>query len=140
MRRLTLQLRYTAQATQPQGTPPSFDVSSGQGNITVLESSDTDLAVPTTASYSTTVFPLEDGTFDETGTYFLDNHKMRVTCVVPGQIQPVGEDGVQWGGVTWRLEGIGDYAGAAGVLTSNIQFDQRNDVADDCQILRLLIP
>ena len=52
-RRQTLLLRFEPQATPPAGDPPSFDVKSGPGTVTLLEGDDA--GVPTEASCETHV-------------------------------------------------------------------------------------
>ena len=65
MRRQTLLIRYEPQATPPAGDPPSFDVTSGPGTVTLLEGDDT--GVPTEASYQTHVTMTGETTFLEDG-------------------------------------------------------------------------
>ena len=105
MRRQTLLIRYEPQATPPAGDPPSFDVTSGPGTVTLLEGDDT--GVPTEASYQTHVTMTGETTFLEDGELAVDGGSLRLETVGSGTIEPSAEEGTLRGSVIWKVEGTG---------------------------------
>jgi hypothetical protein len=138
MRRQTLLLRFDPQATPPAGEPPSFDVKSGPGTVTLLEGDDT--GVPTEASYETHVTMTGETTFLEDGEVTLDGGGLRLRTVGSGTIEPSAEEGTMRGAVTWQVEGTGRLSGASGLLSSNFEFQPATGAAIEHQVLRLFLP
>lgn len=137
MHRLLLQIRFAPQATPPEGTPPTFEVASGPGTITVLASDSADDA-PTTASYATAVTETAPGTFDELGTYHLGGKVFQVSTIAGGAMEPIGVGSYQRGMVGWRI--TDESSGTSGFVTSNVEIDASTGAADDCQVVRLYLP
>jgi hypothetical protein len=138
MRRQTLLLRFEPHATPPAGEPPSFDVTSGPGTVTLLEGDDT--GVPTEASYETHVTMTGETTFLEDGEVTLDGGGLRLRTVGSGTIEPSAEEGTMRGAVTWQVEGTGRLSGATGLLSSNFEFQPATGAAIEHQVLRLFLP
>lgn len=138
MRRQTLLIRYEPQATPPAGDPPSFDVTSGPGTVTLLEGDDT--GVPTEASYQTHVTMTGETTFLEDGELAVDGGGLRLETVGSGTIEPSAEDGTMRGSVIWKVEGTGRLNGATGLLTSNFEFKPDTGAAVEQQVVRLFLP
>ncbi len=137
MRRQTLLLRFEPQATPPAGDPPSFDVKSGPGTVTLLEGDDD--GVPTEASYETHVTMTGETTFLEDGDMTVDGGGLRLETVGTGTIEPSPEEGTLRGAVTWRVTGSGRLDGATGLLSSNFEFEPGAGTAVEYQVLRLFL-
>jgi hypothetical protein len=138
MRRLTLLLRFELQATPPAGDPPSFDVKSGAGTVTLLEGDPS--GVPTGASYETHVTLTGDTSFVEEGEMALDYGTLRLSTVGAGILEPSGEEGLSKGAVTFEVVGAGQLSGASGLLTSNFEFRNDTGTAVEHQVVRLFLP
>jgi hypothetical protein len=138
MRRQTLLIRYEPQATPPAGDPPSFDVTSGPGTVTLLEGDDA--GVPTEASYQTHVTMTGETTFLEDGELAVDGGSLRLETVGSGTIEPSAEEGTLRGSVIWKVEGTGRLNGATGLLTSNFEFKPDTGAAVEQQVVRLFLP
>lgn len=138
MRRQTLLLRFEPQATPPAGDPPSFDVKSGPGTISVLD--DAASWVPAEASYETHVAMTGQTTFDEDGEMVFDGASLRLRTVGSGVIEPSPEEGTLRGSVIWRVEGAGRLEGATGLLSSNFEFRPASGDAVEHQVVRLFLP
>lgn len=65
MRRQTLLLRFEPRTGPPEGDPPSFDVTSGPGTLTLLEGDGSDL--PVEVSYTSRVVMTDNWSFVEEG-------------------------------------------------------------------------
>jgi hypothetical protein len=138
VRRQVLLIRFEPRATQPEGNPPSFDVTAGAGTVTLLEGDDA--GVPSEASYTTHVTMTGESTFDEHGELTVDGGGLRLQTVGSGTIQPSAEEGTVRGAVTWQVEGTGRWNGATGLLSSNFAFQPATGAATEHQILRLFLP
>ena len=138
MRRQTLLIRFEPQATPPAGDPPSFDVTSGTGTVTLLEGDDT--GVPTEASYKTHVTMTGETTFLEDGELVVDGGGLRLETVGSGTIEPSAEEGTMRGAVIWKVEGTGRLSGATGLLASNFEFKPDTGAAVEQQVVRLFLP
>jgi hypothetical protein len=136
--RQTLLLTFQPQGTPPAGDPPSFDVKSGPGRVTLLEGDDT--AVPTQASYETHVTLTGETSFVEEGQLTVDDGGLRLSTVGEGVIEPSAEAGTLRGAVIWRAEGTGSWSGTTGLLTSNFLFRPDNGTAEDQVVARLFRP
>lgn len=137
MRRQTLLLRFEPQATPPEGDPPTFDVKSGPGTVTLLEGDDS--GVPGEASYETHVTMTGEASFVEDGTMAFDGGGLRIRTVGAGVIEPSAEEGTLRGAVTWQVEGTGRLQGATGLLTSNFAFQPEQGTAVETQVARLFL-
>lgn len=137
MRRLTLLLRFEPQAVPGDTADVTFTVKSGGGAITVLDGADGD--VPATASYETHVRMTGETSFVETGTYTLDGGGLTISTVGEGVMEPSPEDGALQGLVTWRVQGTGRYASAAGTVASSFVFEPERGVAVEHQVVRLFL-
>ena len=138
MRRQTILLRFEPQATPPQGDPPSFDVKSGPGTVTLLDGEDA--GVPTEASYETHVTMTGQTTFLEDGEIVFDGGGLRLRTVGTGVIEPSAEEGTMRGSVTWEVEGTGRLSGATGLVSSNFEFQPERGSAAEHQVVRLFLP
>jgi hypothetical protein len=138
MRPLTLLLRFHPQATPPEGDPPTLDVTSGPGTVTVLDGDGE--GVPTEASYVTHVTMTGEETFEETGEISFDGGSLRASTPVPGIMRAVEAAGTVLGSVTWQVEGTGRFEGATGLVSSSfaIQMDGSGIVEE--QVARILLP
>jgi hypothetical protein len=138
MRQQTLLLRFEPQATPPAGDPPSFDIKSGAGTVTLLEG---DLSgVPTKASYETHVTLTGETSFLEEGAMALDYGTLTLSTVGAGLLEPSGEEGLSRGAVTFRVTGTGSLDGAAGLVSSNFVFETATGTAVEHQVVRLFLP
>jgi hypothetical protein len=138
MRRQILLLRFDTQATPPAGDPPSVNVRSGPGSISLLEGDDS--WVPTEASYETRVTLTGETTFVEEGEIVFDGAGLRLTTVGAGVIEPSGEEGTSRGAVTWQVEGTGRLSGATGLVSANFEYHPERGSATDHHIVRLFLP
>jgi hypothetical protein len=138
MRRQTLLLEFEPQATPPEGDPPSFDVKSGPGTVTLLGGDEA--GVPTEASYETHVTMTGQTTFLEDGEIAVDGGSLRVRTVGNGVIEPSPEEGTLRGSVIWAVEGSGRLSGATGLVTSNFEFQPERGTAAEHQVVRLFLP
>jgi hypothetical protein len=138
MRRQTILLRFEPQATPPEGDPPSFDVKSGPGTVTLLEGDEA--GVPTEASYETHVTMTGETTFLEDGEIAFDGGGLRLRTVGTGVIEPSPEEGTMRGAVNWQVEGTGRLSGATGLVSSNFEFQSERGSAAEHQIVRLFLP
>jgi hypothetical protein len=138
MRRQTLLLRFEPQATPPAGDPPSFNVKSGPGAVTLLEGDDS--WVPTEASYETHVIMTGETTFVEDGEIAFDGAGLRLSTVGAGVIEPSAEEGTVRGAVNWQVEGAGRLSGATGLVSSNFEFQPERGSAAEHQVVRLFLP
>jgi hypothetical protein len=138
MRPLTLLLRFQPQATPPSGDPPTFDVTSGPGTVTVLDG-DGDGA-PTEASYVTHVTMTGEETFEETGEITFDGGTLRASTAVPGIMRAVEAGGTVLGSVTWQVEGTGRFDGATGLVSSSFAFQMDGSGIVEEQVVRILQP
>lgn len=138
MRRQTLLLRFEPQATAPEGDPPTFDVKSGPGTVTLLEGDDT--GVPTEASYETHVKMTGQTTFVEDGEIAFDGGGLRLRTAGAGVMEPAAEEGTLRGAVMWEVEGTGRLSGATGLLSSNFEFQPERGTAVEHQVVRLFLP
>jgi hypothetical protein len=138
MRRQILLLRFEPQATPPAGDPPSFDVKSGPGAISVLDGATS--WVPAEASYETHVTMTGETTFVEDGEMVFDGAGLRMRTVGSGVIEPSAEEGTMRGSVIWQVEGTGRLDGATGLLTSNFEFRAGSGDAMEHQVVRLFLP
>jgi hypothetical protein len=136
MRRQTLLLRFDPQATPPEGDPPSFDVKSGPGAVTLLEGDDS--GVPTEASYETHVTMTGETSFVEEGEIAFDG--LRLSTVGTGVIEPSAEEGTLRGAVIWQVEGTGRLGSATGLVSSNFLFQPDRGTAVEHQVVRLFLP
>jgi hypothetical protein len=138
MRRQTLLLRFEPQATPPAGDPPSFDVKSGPGTISVLDGAGS--WVPAEASYETHVTMTGETTFVEDGEMVFDGASLRLRTAGSGVIEPSPEEGTLRGSVMWQVEGTGRLEGATGLLSSNFEFRPESGDAVEHQVIRLFLP
>jgi len=138
MRRQVLLLRFEPQSTPPAGDPPSFDVRSGPGTVTLLEGDTT--GVPTEASYETHVTVTGATSFVENGEMAFDYGTLRLTTVGAGVLEPSAEDGTLRGAVTFQVEGTGRLSGATGLLSSNFEFRPEAGTTVEHQLVRLFLP
>jgi hypothetical protein len=138
MRRLILLMSFEPQATPPAGDPPSFDVKSGPGTITLLDGDG--FWVPTEASYETHVTMTGETTFVEDGEIAFDGAGLRLRTVGAGVIEASAEEGTLRGAVTWQAEGTGRLTGATGLLSSNFEFQPEGGTAAEHQVARLFLP
>jgi hypothetical protein len=138
MRRQILLLRFETQATPPAGDPPSVNVKSGPGTVTLLKGGDS--WVPTEASYETRVIVTGETTFVEDGEIVFDGAGLRLTTVGSGVIEPSAEDGTLRGAVNWRVEGTGRLSGATGLVSANFEFHPEHGSAAEYHIVRLFLP
>lgn len=138
MRRQTLLLRFEPQATPPEGDPPSFDVTSGPGTVTLLEGDDS--GVPTEASYQTHVQMTGQTTFVEDGEIAFDGGGLRLRTTGTGVMEPAAEEGTLRGAVQWEVEGTGRWSGATGLLSSNFELQPDQGTAVEHQVVRLFLP
>lgn len=138
MRRQTLLLRFEPRATPPAGEPPTFDVTSGPGTVTLLAGDDS--AVPAEASYQTHVTMTSETTFVEEGEIAFDGGGLRLVTVGAGVIEPSPEEGTLRGAVTWQVEGTGRWSGASGLVSSNFEFRPEQGSAAEHQVVRLYLP
>jgi hypothetical protein len=138
MRRQTLLLRFEPQATPPEGDPPSFDVKSGPGSVTLLQGDDS--GVPIDASYETHVTMTGDTTFVEDGEMVFDGGGLKLSTVGAGAIEPSAEEGTLRGAVTWQVEGSGRFSGVTGMLSSNFEFQPERGTAVEHQVARPFLP
>jgi hypothetical protein len=138
MRPLTLLLRFQPRSTPPEGDPPTLDVTSGPGTVTVLDG-DGDGA-PTEASYVTHVTMTGEDTFEETGEITFDGGSLRVSTPVPGIMRAVEAAGVVLGSATFQVEGTGRFDGASGLVTSNFVLQMDGSGIVEEQVARILLP
>lgn len=138
MRRQTLLLRFTPQSTAPAGDPPSFDIKSGPGTVTLLEG-DT-AGVPTEVSYETHVTLTGATSFVENGEMTLDYGTLRLSTVGAGVLEPSSEEGTLLGAVTFQVEGSGRLSSVTGLLTSNFEFQPAAGTTKEHQVIRLFLP
>ena len=138
MRRLTLLLRFELQATPPMGDPPSFDISSGQATVTLLEGDGA--RVPSEVSYKTHVTTTGATSFVEDGEMALDYGALALSTVGAGVLEPTEQQGISRGAVIFRIAGTGGLSGAAGLVTSNFEFNTGTGAAVEHQVLRLSLP
>jgi hypothetical protein len=135
MRRLALLLRFELQATPPTGDPPSFDITSGQATVTLLEGDASE--VPTEVSYKTHVTITGATSFVEEGEMVLDYGALALSTVGAGVLEPTEQQGISRGAVIFRIAGSGGLSGAAGLVTSNFEFNTDTGAAVEHQVLRL---
>lgn len=138
LRKLTVLISFEPQGTPPSGDPPSFDVKSGTGKITLLEGDKTNL--PAEVSYETHVEMTSESTFVETGSLSFDGGGLHLTTIGSGVLEPAAEEGTLQGAVMWRVEGAGRYEGATGLLSSCFAVNTENGVGTEKQVLRLFLP
>jgi hypothetical protein len=138
MRRQTLLLRFELQATPPAGVPPSFDIKSGVGTVTLLDGDPS--GVPTEASYETHVTLTGDTSFIEEGEMAFDYGTLSLSTVGAGILEPSGEEGLSKGAVTFEVVGAGRLSGASGLLSSNFEFRTDTGTAVEHQVVRLFLP
>ena len=138
MRRQTLLMRFAPQATPPEGNPPSFNVKSGPGTITLLDGDES--GVPTEVAYETRVTMTGETTFLEDGDITVDGGGLRLRTVGTGVFEPSAEEGTMRGAVIWEVEGAGRLSGATGLLSSNFEFQLERGTAIEQQVLRLFLP
>jgi hypothetical protein len=138
MRKHTLLLGFHLQGTPPSGDPPSFDVKSGPGTVTVLEGDDD---LPAGVSYESHVTFTGEATFVEEGQItFADGGGLRLHSVGSGAVQPSAEEGTLQGAVMWQVEGTGNLAGATGLLASSFLFHPDSGTAEEQVVARLFRP
>ncbi|MGW4486583.1 hypothetical protein ACWEOE_22385 [Amycolatopsis sp. NPDC004368] len=138
MQRQVLLIDFGAIGGAPAGTPPSFDVKSGPGTITVLEGSAD--AAPTSASYETHVVLTGDTSLREDGVVTFDRGGLRLSCVADGVSEPSAEEGTARGAIVWRAEGFGDWAGVTGLVTANFEIEMSTGRGRDRHVYRLFLP
>jgi hypothetical protein len=138
MKRQVLLVDFEPRSTPPQGTPPSFEVRSGIGTVTVLEG-DAD-NVPENLTYTTRVTVTGETTFDEDGEITFDGGGFSLTTLGSGLLEPSAEEGIARGAVNWRVEGTGGWSGVTGLLSSNFEVDTATGNGREHQILRLFVP
>jgi hypothetical protein len=138
MRRQTLLLRFEPQATPPTGDPPSFDIKSGAGTVTLLEGDPT--GVPAEASYETHVTLTGDTSFVEEGEMAFDYGTLILSTVGAGILEPSGEEGISQGAVTFEVVGAGGLSGVTGLLSSNFAFRTETGTAVEHQVMQLFLP
>jgi hypothetical protein len=138
MRRQTWQLRFEPQAAPPAGEPPTFEVKSGPGTVTLLEGDNT--GVPTEASYVTRVTMLDDTALVEEGTMTLDGGSLQLSTIGTGILEPAPVAGAIRGAVIWRIEGTGRFAGTTGILSSVFGPDPTDGTVVENQVAQLFLP
>jgi hypothetical protein len=138
MKRQILLVEFEPRSTPPQGEPPSFEVSSGTGTVTVLEG-DPD-RVPHNLSYTTRVTVTGETTFDEEGELTFDGGGFSLATLGSGVLEPSAEEGTARGAVSWRVEGTGSWSGVTGFLSSNFEVDTATGNGRERQVLRLFVP
>jgi hypothetical protein len=136
--RQTILLTFQPQATPPQGDPPTFDVKSGPGTVTLLEGADS--AVPSQVSYETHVVLTGETSFDEDGQMTFDDGGLRLTSAGAGVIEPSAEAGTLQGAVLWRVEGTGGWSGTTGLMASSFLFQPDTGTATERVVARLFRP
>lgn len=129
MRHQTWQLRFQPQAADPAGEPPTFEVKSGPGSVTLLAGDDTD--VPTEASYVTRVTMLDETALHEEGTLTLDGGTLELSTIGTGVLEPGPTQDSIRGAVIWRLTGTGRFAGATGILSSVFGTDADGTIVEN---------
>ncbi|SDX75576.1 hypothetical protein SAMN05661080_01070 [Modestobacter sp. DSM 44400] len=138
MRRQTLLLRFEPRATPPTDDPPTFDVTSGPGTVTLLEGDED--GVPTSARYASHVTMTGEDTFEETGEITFDGGSFTLSTPIPGVMQEFPESGMVLGAVTWRVQGSGRFSGASGLVSSNFAFQTDGSGAIEEQVARIVLP
>lgn len=138
MPRQVLLLRFEPQASPPSGEPPTFDVKSGPGTVTVLD--DGGYGTPSDVSYETHVAMTGESSFVEDGEIVLDGETLRLSTVGAGVLEPSAEEGTLRGAVLWTVEGDGALSGATGLVTSNFEFAPERGTAVEHQVVRLFLP
>jgi hypothetical protein len=138
MRRLILLLGFETQTTPPTGDPPSMNVNSGPGSVTILEGDGS--WVPTEAAYETRVTVTGETTFVEAGEIVFDGAGLQLTTIGAGVIEPSAEEGTLRGAVTWQVEGTGRLSGATGLVSANFEFRPERRDATEYHIVRLFLP
>jgi hypothetical protein len=138
MRRQVLLLRFEPRSTAPAGDPPSFDIKSGPGTVTLLEGDDTE--VPTAVSYETHVTLTGATSFEENGEMTFDYDTLGLATVGAGVLEPSAEEGTLRGAVTFRVEGTGRLTGVSGLLSSNFEFVPASGTTIEYQVVRLFLP
>jgi hypothetical protein len=138
MRRQTLLLRFEPQAPAPSGEPPSFDVKSGPGTVTLLEGDDS--AAVAEASYETHVTMTDATHFLEEGEMAFNGGALRLSTVGTGVLEPSAESGTLRGAVIWQVEGTGRWSGTSGLVTSNFEIQVESGTSAEHQVMRLFLP
>jgi hypothetical protein len=138
MRRQVLLLRFEPQSTPPAGDPPSFDIKSGPGTVTLVEGDNAE--VPTEVSYETHVTLTGPTSFVEDGEMAFDYGILRLSTVGAGVLEPSAEEGTLRGAVTFRVEGTGRMSGVSGLLSSNFEFEPASGTTIEHQVARLFLP
>jgi hypothetical protein len=84
------------------------------------------------ADFESEVIFTGDTSFQEVGTiWFGGGHRLRFASVGSGFIAPSADPARKQGGVTWRVEGgEGQFAGASGLITSNLFVDTQLGIVD----------
>jgi hypothetical protein len=139
MRQLVYALRFTGRATpaSPDGsvlkvamTAPSCTVTSivGPGGLTgTLEP-----AAGDEATFASEVTFTGATSFQEVGTIaFGDGHRLRFSTIGSGYLGASPDPALRHGTVSWRVEGgEGQFAGASGLITSNLFVSEDLAVTD----------
>jgi hypothetical protein len=85
-----------------------------------------------TANFESEVIFTGDTSFQEVGTIrFGDGHRLRFASVGSGFLAPSADPARKQGAVTWRVDGgEGQFAGASGLITSNLFVDTQLGIVD----------
>lgn len=84
------------------------------------------------AEFTSEVRLTGDTSFDETGTIsFGDGNSFEFSTIGEGYLAPSPEDGLNYGAISWRIEGgSGQFEGANGIITSNFTLSNEGVVTD----------
>jgi hypothetical protein len=101
----------------------------GDGGLT-SETSDVDGGM---AAFESKVSLNDDNSFEETGTItFGEGNSLTFSTVGSGSIRPSAEESIMHGAVVWQIEGgIGQFAGASGLITSNFTVNSEGNLVDN---------
>jgi hypothetical protein len=127
-------MRFTGQATQPAGEPPTVDVRSETESVTVEGGEGAGID---TVSYETQVTFTSETSFTESGRVAVGSSgdALLVTTVDEGYIGPSADPSIMHGAVVWRIDrGEGALEGATGLITSNFQLKPETGDVTEYQV------
>ena len=140
MRQIGYVMQFRGSAGPKEGSEGELAARTGSATVrlsTVLDSGGPSVAgedgSEERASFTSSVQPLEDGTFTEDGTIdFGAAGTLDFSTIGTGWMGPSAIDGLTHGGICWKVDsGSGPLAGASGIITSNFTVSESGDVVDN---------
>jgi hypothetical protein len=142
MQRIVMTMHFRGEAAEPSGEPPSTDPRARSVAIEAALADGSDAGIAE-ASYENHAVFTGEATFTETGTIrFGDGEgELGIATLSDGTLGPCSEPDVLHGAAVYRItEGVGRFAGATGLITTNFLLWPAAGEFEERQVAVVFVP